>query len=454
MLKKLPNVIYVHSHDTGRWIEPYGFPVSTPRLLKFASESTLFLDAHCAAPTCSPSRAALLTGQSPHACGMLGLAHRGFFLTDPSHHLCHTLKSAGYETVLAGFQHLATPRFSDPAKLGYNQILQKNESGAAELNAAKFLSEWDGSPFFMDVGFGETHRHAPPNGRFTEQDVSQLVPYKGKLPAPLPEGGAVREDFADFQAAAAIWDRKVGVVLDAIDAAGIADNTIVICTTDHGPPFPDMKCSVTEYGTGVMLIVRGPGVPAGMSVPAMVSHMDLFPTICEAAGIAPPAWLEGRSLFPLLRGEVNHLHDHLFAEVTFHAAYEPKRSARNDRFTYVRRYFDRTGPTLTNLDDSLTKSQMSGTSWRTAPQPREELFDRWRSPQDQVNCIDDPAHAAVVASLRAAMDRWMKQTNDPLLNGDITPPEWAKVTDPKFYSPTGKPEFGPHDLSRFRTGVV
>src|SRR5205085_6747340 len=72
------NILYIHSHDTGRWIQPYGFPVATPNLQKLAENGVLFRQAFCVSPTCSPSRAALLTGKYPHNNGMLGLAHRGF----------------------------------------------------------------------------------------------------------------------------------------------------------------------------------------------------------------------------------------------------------------------------------------------------------------------------------------------------------------------------------------
>src|SRR5688572_28793223 len=88
-------------------IQPYGYAVPTPRLQQLAEEGVLFRQAFCGAPTCSPSRAALLTGQSAHASGMLGLAHRGFLLNDPTQHLAYFLRSHGYTTVLTGMHHVA-----------------------------------------------------------------------------------------------------------------------------------------------------------------------------------------------------------------------------------------------------------------------------------------------------------------------------------------------------------
>src|SRR5579885_602092 len=113
---KLPNILYIHSHDTGRYIQPYGWNVPTPSLQKLASEGILFRRAFSAAPTCSPSRASLLTGHCPHNNGMLGLAHRGFSLNDYSQHILHWLRPHGYRSTLIGVQHIA----KDPQVIGYD----------------------------------------------------------------------------------------------------------------------------------------------------------------------------------------------------------------------------------------------------------------------------------------------------------------------------------------------
>ena len=100
-----PNILYLHSHDTGRYVQPYGYAVPTPRIQGLAEEGVLFRQAFCAASTCSASRACLLTGQYAHSNGMLGLAHRGWSLNDYRHHMVHTLREqAGYHSVLVGEQ--------------------------------------------------------------------------------------------------------------------------------------------------------------------------------------------------------------------------------------------------------------------------------------------------------------------------------------------------------------
>ncbi len=113
-----PNILYIHSHDTGRYVQPYGYGVATPCIQRLAAEGVLFRQAFCAAPTCSPSRAALLTGQSAHSSGMLGLAHRGWKLHDYGQHILHTLKKIGYHTALAGIQHIA----AGPDAVGHHRL--------------------------------------------------------------------------------------------------------------------------------------------------------------------------------------------------------------------------------------------------------------------------------------------------------------------------------------------
>ncbi|MDH7571364.1 MAG: sulfatase-like hydrolase/transferase, partial [Armatimonadota bacterium] len=123
-----PNLLYLHSHDTGRYIQPYGYPVPTPNLQRLAEEGFLFRQAFCANPTCSASRAALLTGQCAHSSGMTGLAHRGFSLKDYGQHLVHTLRAAGYVSTLVGVQHVAR----DATVIGYDEILRTGGKSVRE----------------------------------------------------------------------------------------------------------------------------------------------------------------------------------------------------------------------------------------------------------------------------------------------------------------------------------
>src|ERR1700727_2088761 len=146
-----PNIVYIHSHDSGRYLSPYGQSVPTPHLQRLAQEGILFRKAFSAAPTCSPSRAALLTRLYPPRSGMLGLAHRGFSLNDYQQHIVHTLKPAGYTSVLAGLQQGAKV----PGTIGYDQLLPHKDTSAVHVApaAVEFLDSRPTSPFFLDIGF-------------------------------------------------------------------------------------------------------------------------------------------------------------------------------------------------------------------------------------------------------------------------------------------------------------
>jgi N-sulfoglucosamine sulfohydrolase len=422
-----PNILYLHSHDTGRYIQPYGFGVPTPNLQKLAAEGVLFRQAFDAAPTCSPSRAALLTGHCPHENGMLGLAHRGFSLNNYDEHLIHWLKPYGYRSTLIGVQHIA----KDPKIIGYDEIVETKTTHAAAVApaAARFLRQAPKQPFFLTVGFFETHREfAAPGPR---EDVRFTEP-----PVPVPDTPASRQDMAAFHATARVLDDGVGTVLEALAAAGLAENTLVISTTDHGIAFPAMKCNLTVHGTSVYLIIRGPGgFRGGKTCDAMISQLDIYPTICELLNIEKPNWLEGRSLLPVLRGETQQLHEEIFAEVNYHASYEPKRAVRTQRYNYIRHFGDRRTPVLPNCDDGPSKDIWLEHGWQNQIVPRELLFDTVFDPAETLNLAGDSAHAAALHEMRGRLDAWMKRTNDPLLRGSVKAPHGAVVNDPDGISP-------------------
>lgn len=426
---KRPNILYLHSHDTGRYIQPYGYAVPTPNLQRFAEQAVVFRQAFNASPTCSPSRACLLTGQYAHSNGMLGLAHRGFALTDYSHHMLHTLRRAGYQSALAGVQHVA--HGTAPWKIiGYDRHLGNHD--VAHTAAAEFLAAPPHQPFFLSVGFFETHRAFPEPG-------SSESPAWCRPPAHLPDSPETRRDMAAYLASARTLDAKMGFVLDALERSGLAANTLVICTTDHGVAFPRMKCTLTDAGTGVMLMLRGPGGFAGGHVcDALVSHVDVFPTLCDLLGIAPPDWLQGVSLMPLVNGTATTVRDEVFAEVNFHAAAEPMRAVRTTRWKYIRRYDDRTRPVLPNCDDGLSKTFLLAQDWAERALDAEALYDLAFDPLEMANLAARPEAAATLEDMRGRLRRWMEATADPLLDGKIEAPATAKLNDPDGLSPNEK----------------
>ncbi len=428
---KRPNILYLHSHDTGRYIQPYGYAVPTPNLQKLAEQSVLFRQAFCANPTCSPSRAALLTGQCAHSSGMLGLAHRGFRLSDYSQHLVNVLRErGGYRSILCGIQHEAHGPEAATRIIGYDQELASDSRNCGEV-VADFLATRPAEPFFLSVGFFQTHRKFPEPAC----DEPLTDPRYVRPPATLPDTPQTRADMAAYNTMARDLDRQYGLILDALDRTGLAENTIVLCTTDHGVAFPYAKCNLTDHGIGVLMMLRGPELRAGQVIDAMVSQVDVFPTLCEMIGIDKPAWLEGRSVMPLLRGERDTIREEVFAEVNYHAAYEPMRAVRTTRYKYIRRYDDRDRPVLPNWDDGPSKSYVYEAGCHERRVEQEYLYDLLFDPHETHNLVADPSLQSILNDLRSRLDRWMQDTNDPLLAGPIPLPPGGIVTSQDAYSP-------------------
>jgi arylsulfatase A-like enzyme len=416
--RRPPNILYLHSHDTGRQVQPMGAAVDTPRIQQLAEEGVLFRRAFCAASTCSASRACLLTGRYAHSNGMLGLAHRGWSLDDYEWHVVHTLRAAGYHSVLIGEQHIS----KEPDVIGYDEVVKIATTRATDVAPVTIdvLRDLD-RPFFLSVGFFETHREffAPREG-----EERYVAP-----PPNLPDTPEIRRDVAAFNASARSLDAGIGAVLDEIDALGLRDDTLVICTTDHGLAFPGAKTTLTDRGIGVFLILRGPGGFTGGGVSdALVSHIDLYPTICDVAGVPQPGFLQGTSLLPLMDG-APAVRSEVFAEGTYHAAYEPQRAIRTERWKYIRRFDDRPTPVPANTDDGPAKDLWLRHGWAEHELAREQLYDLVFDPQEMHNLIARPDHASVAADLRNRLEAWMRETGDPLLDGPVPPPPGAEYNE-------------------------
>lgn len=419
---KRPNIVYIHSHDSGRYIEPYGYQISTPNLQRFADEGMVFRQVFTASPTCSPSRASLMTGMTPGCNGMWGLAHKGYTLNDYAQGLVPFLKGLGYKTALAGVQHIYADRDQVVAatQVGYDDVL-KVQGGLAKGvtdTATAYLENSVTGPFFLDVGFVETHvadeRDWKPNGGRFFYDGGD--PSTAELPVTLADTPETRSDMADFEVAAGQLDANIGRILDTLARLGLADNTLVIVTTDHGIPFPGMKANHTDGGLGISLMLRGPhGFSGGKVSNALVSNIDVFPTLCEILEQPVPSWVQGTSLMPLVRGEKTEINDAVFAEYESHAVMDPTASVRTHDYKYIRRLAGDTEPRYANTDGTRTKELWLRDGWDLHLLEPEQLYDLKSDPLEKTNHAADPAYAAILADMRGRMVARMERYDNPLL---------------------------------------
>jgi arylsulfatase A-like enzyme len=445
------NILYLHAHDAGRYVEPYGHPVRTPNLSRFAREGTLFRKASCVTPTCGPSRSAMLTGQYPHQIGMYGLpGKQGWKFDDYGKHLVNTLNRRNYQTVLAGVQHEANHAEHFP-ELEYERVLEREEPAREQDGECypetldkveRFLATRDDQrPFFLSVGIDEPHRDnlARPElnlhgaaDRFTKTRYvdPEKLDYRYTAPPPwLADIPELRKEMEGYRTGVEIMDEYMGRVLFALKHNGLEENTLVIITADHGIEFAGGKKTLSDQGTQVMLMIRGPKgtdtpFSGGRVIEPMVSHLDIYPTICELLGFEVEHKLEGKSLLPLVRGEVDQLHDVVFTEQTWHGPMEPLRAVRSERYKYVRRHFP-TGPVLRH--EGPGSDIMEAFGWFDRMIGHEELFDLYLDPFEACNRADDPGYAAVKADLSARLDLWMAETDDPFPTGEFPQPPSGQV---------------------------
>jgi len=345
-------------------------------------------------------------------------------------------------TVLAGVQHEANHREHFP-EIGYTRVLER-ETPAREQDGEcypetidkveAFLATYDRSrPFFLSVGIDEPHRDnlARPelnlhgkSDRFTKTRYydPEKLDWRYTAPMPwLPDLPEIRKDTESYREGVKIMDEYMGRVLYALKHNGLDGETLVLVTSDHGTEFPGGKKTLRDQGTQVMLMIRGPkNTPfvGGRVIEPMVTHLDLYPTICELLGREPDHPLEGKSLLPLAGGGVGALHEFTFAEQTYHGPLEPLRSVRTERYKYIRRHFP-TGPRMRH--DGPTTPLMEALGHYDRAVGHEELFDLYLDPWETCNRAADPALAEIKAGLSRQLDEWMARTRDPFACGQFPP---------------------------------
>ena len=411
-----PDILLVICHDLGRHLGCYGAGVHTPNLDRLAAEGVRFTQNFCTTPLCSPSRGSIQTGRYPHRTGLMGLVNRGWALPADEPTLPERLRAAGYRSWLFGLQHERRERTS----MGYDTVVGTGPAHAEAVlpHLEAFLREPPDGPFLAVVGLTETHRPFR-NPRYTPDD-----PQTVRVPGYLPDRPEVRQDIADLQGLVKVVDGFMGQTLAALEAGGRARNTLVIFTADHGIAFPRAKSTLYDSGIGTALLIRWPAAcPPGRTSHAMISNIDLMPTLVAAAGQPVPADIDGRSILDLLRGGPDHAREAIFAEKNYHDAYDPMRAVRTDRFKLIRRWGD--GPDLVLPKDiapcpSATAPEIAAATQR--PRRTIELYDVADDPWECQDRAGDASLAAVRAELEARLRRWMEETGDPLLRGPVAAP--------------------------------
>jgi len=432
-----PNIVLFVADDLGIGdTGPYGNQiVRTPHLDQLAKESLRFTRAFANSPTCVPSRAVLYTGLQPIRNG--AYVNHSQCLTGVKS-LPHYFGELGYRVAQAGKQHF-NPKSVFPFERVANSEtpepgFEKNPALRMDLNTAAVDGWLAGvgkeKPFFLVVADHSPHVVWPDKAEYKPEEVD--------VPPTHIDTPEYRRARARYYTDVTKMDANVGRVLESLKKRGFEQNTIFIFTSDQGPQLPFAKWNVYDAGLRAPLIVRWPGRVKPGVTEAMVSHVDLLPTLIEAVGGKAIAGLDGASYLRALEGKTKSHADYVFGLHTQDGVMNrtPQRSARTARYKYILNLSPEIAYT-THIDKATdhdggreywpsweakaeTDARAAAILKRYHERPREELYDVIADPHETKNLINDPKLATALDELRAQLAAWRKQQGD-----DKTGPEPA-----------------------------
>jgi arylsulfatase A-like enzyme len=433
-----PNILFIAVDDLKPLTGSYGDQLAkTPAINALAESSTVFTRAYVQYPVCGPSRSSMLTGLRPESSGILNLKTRLRDVHPDIVTLPQLFKLAGYETAAVG--KIFDPRnvdsredddpasWSIPFKMVSGKVDQKSDPNfayrAIDARSSDFV---DGQindrgiellksmaaadrPFFLGVGYKKPHlpfdvpkrffdlydpaafalaefQSAPEssNAHYLLSGSHELRTYwpqpaLGDEPAPYGEEFTPRQQrelMQGYYAAVSFIDELVGQLLDALEASGAADNTIVVLWGDHGFHLGDHgtwgKHTTMEQAARQPLMIHAPGFEGGTS-DAIVESLDIYPTLVELAGLEAPHELQGNSLVSVLKGETATSSQRAVTQYRRHGAYGY--SLRTERYRYTE-WIDQGGVTVYR-----------------------DLYDMQNDPEERLNIAPDPENTDLLNSL-------------------------------------------------------
>lgn len=455
--KKRPNILFVITDDQS-WEHAgcYGDQaVRTPVINKLASEGVRFNNAYCAAPSCSPSRAGILTGQDSYRLeegGILTGFIRKKFDVFPL-----MLEKAGYIIGCTGKPYGPKTRdvpdtYTSPTGKAYTQKRIDSPKGISKQDyAANFDQFLDDvptdTPFFFWVGIGEPHLDHPKGlGVKSGIDLKKI-----RIPSYYPDVSEIRSAMSDYLAEIEWADKMVGRIISSLEKRNLMKNTLIVFTSDNGMPFPRAKATLYDHGVRMPLICKWDNkIKSGRIVDDPVSLIDLAPTFLEIAGIDVPDQMTGKSLIELFfsKGSGKIDKNRKFVVTTFekHCSCRekqlgfPRRALHTDEWTYIKNYepdrWPAGGPYVLipdwgfygDIDPSGIKSYF--TDHKDEPKikplfdlgfgkvPGEELYYKREDPDMINNLVANPEYLNKLNELRQNLENYLQATKDPRINGE------------------------------------
>jgi uncharacterized sulfatase len=450
-----PNILFCISDDQSyAHTRANGDPVvKTPGFDRIAREGLRFAHAFCDAPTCGPSRSAILTGQSIWRLEEAGNIHS----TLPAKFATYTemLMEAGYYVGYTGkgwSPGRLEPggRNENPAGIEYQSRKVKPPFKAMRNtdyagNFANFLEDTpEGSPFCFWLGTSEPHRgYELGAGKRTGKDPDKVI-----VPPIFPDNDIVRSDILDYLVEVEHFDSMVEQAIATLEESGQLDNTIVVVTSDHGMPFPRAKASLYDAGSRVPLAIRWPGgvTNPGRAVHAFVNLSDLAPTFLEAAGLEPPEIMTAQSLLAVFRNDKPKNREAAYIAMERHDGCRkggkgyPCRAIRTADYLYIHNFepsrWPSGSPDASACARSIPYGEIDSAPTKTflmehrnehgvarlaelafGMRPAEELYDLKSDPDQMVNLAGTVGVAETQAALRKRLFDHLEATEDPRVVG-------------------------------------
>ena len=439
-----PNIVFIITDDMS-WAHmgAYGSDeVDTPNLDRLAREGAIFDNAFVSTPSCTPSRASILTGRNGFELEE-GATLWGYL---PARFPTYTglLAERGYRVGATGkgwAPGFLIDRDVNPAGQPYNQIRVKPFGDLFEslamsdidyaANFEAFLDSTEADrPFVFWMGTYEPHRgYTPGVAAARGKDTAVAT-----VPAFLPDVPAVRGDINEYYAEIEHVDDHVGRVLEVLNRRGLQDNTMVVFTSDNGMPFPRAKATLYDYGTHMPLIVWwGDNIVGGQRIGEFASHTDIAPTFLEVAGVEAPPEMSGRSLLPLLTADepAQASRDAVYMYRERHGFYPgtggmsfPSRAIRTQDYLLI--WNARPDALPSDVDGGPTKSYMEENAEDPASlyalsfgtRDEYELYDVLADEFQMNNLAGDEAYAEVFEGLRSQLFAYLETRGDPRVLGD------------------------------------
>ena len=449
-----PNIILFVTDDMGADAGCYGNPViQTPHLDALAKDGVRLTHAFCTTASCSASRSVILTGLFNHANAHYGHAHayHHFSAYKTVKSLPVLLAEAGYRTGQIGKLHVEPPEV-----FKWQTVLPGPARNAVQMaeNGKAFISQTSEAPFFLYFCTADPHRSGghiqadpdlpadlqpnpfgnKPTGGYPGVSEVKYRPEDVIVPPFLPDTRVCRLELAQYYQSVSRIDQGLGRLVEILKAAGKYDDTLIIFTSDHGIAFPGGKTTVYEGGMRVPFVVKLPGGQRsevggqkGLVCNALVSHVDLTPTILDFAGALPKDHkLHGRSWKDAVREESPKGWDAVNASHTFHeiTMYYPMRVARTREYKLIWNI-------AAGLPYPFASDLWAAPAWqdryRQGPdtlygkrtvkdyihRPAFELFDLAKDPDETNNLAGDPNYAQLLAEMKVQLKAFQKRTEDP-----------------------------------------